>query len=147
MSRSSSSWLMGWAIPTRYVLLPRGRSQDCLETCAQAEGWPSLARFLSHFPSLIRLVIDITAYESVMYTTSIPHKPISMKKLAARLEPQRLAAEQPLLAQLLVFLRSTSVLQLYIRRTWLRGHELRATRATRDDDFSFERWDVTKLQM
>ncbi|KAJ8292982.1 hypothetical protein OF846_003703 [Rhodotorula toruloides] len=113
----------------------------------EAEGWPSLARFLSHFPSLIRLVIDITAYESVMYTTSIPHKPISMKKLAARLEPQRLAAEQPLLAQLLVFLRSTSVLQLYIRRTWLRGHELRATRATRDDDFSFERWDVTKLQM
>ncbi|BGP34037.1 hypothetical protein JCM10296v2_005852 [Rhodotorula toruloides] len=113
----------------------------------EAEGWPSLARFLSHFPSIVCFVIDIRSYESAMYTTSIPRKPISAKKLAARLEPQRLAAEQPLLAQLLVFLRSTSVLQLYIRPTWLRGHELRATRAARDDDFSFERWDVTKLQM
>lgn len=113
----------------------------------QAKGWPSLARFLSHFPSIVRLILDFTAYEAVMYTTSYPRKPISTEELASRLEPQRLAAEQPLLAKLLAYLRSTSVTQLYIRATWFRGLELRATRATRDIDFSFERWDVTKLQM
>jgi hypothetical protein len=104
-----------------------------------------MIRFLSHFPVLLRLNVAASAYRQI--TLSEDGGPCSMNEFTLRLQPSRLFADFAPLAALLSFTRTTSVLNLRVPAGFLNSGELRATRATCDEEFSVERWTVTKLQL